>query len=313
MTEDVHVVVVNWNTRDLLHTCLSSVRSEHLSIAITVVDNASSDGSIEMIRKEFPTVRLIQNHTNVGFIRANNQVLPHVTSQAVLLLNPDARLHEGCIDALFSFLSTHPQCGAVGPRVHHPQGQLRVLHAGREPTLWRLFTHYFFLSRWSRRHAWLEGVNMLQGVHDDKPRRVEWLGGACLMVKRSVIRKVGVLDEGWFMYADDIEWCTRMIDAGYEIWHLPTAQAEHFVAVTHDMNPTLSTMWLTSMRSYYARRHRAGPVRLLAFNMIVSVGFTLRSVAYMLLAVIRPASSRTLLSMARRSMKYARAPLSRDG
>src|SRR5690554_4250491 len=148
MRPDLSIVVVNWNTRDLLRDCLALVfqYADGIVPEVFVVDNHSSDGSGAMVRREFPAVRLVENESNVGFAAANNQVFSLCTADLVMLLNPDTRVREGALQTLVRFMRAHPKAGAAGPLVVHPAGRLRAMSCGQQPTLRTLFNHYSGLS-----------------------------------------------------------------------------------------------------------------------------------------------------------------------
>lgn len=305
---DVSIVVVNWNTRDLLRQCLHSLDTGPYGSEIILVDNASTDGSVEMIRREFPNVKLVVNRDNVGFIRATNQVLRQTLGARVLLLNPDTIMRKSCIQTLMKYLTDHPQCSAVGPRIVHPMGRLSVLSAGRQPSLASAFNHFLFLSRFSKNIRVLEGLYLIQGIHDDRPRAVEWLTGGCLLVRREVIDEVGLLNERWFMYAEDMEWCDRMRSGGWQLAHVPTAVVEHHVGASAEQNPDVSGMWLRNMRSHFATRTGATSLDLAVFDLILVAGLGLRAVGYLARSLVDSHRRSLWLANAARFGEYAIAP-----
>src|SRR5437016_2817047 len=190
---DLSVIIVSWNTRDLLRQCLRSVfqNALHLKLQVLVVDNASTDESATMVRSEFPDVRVIQNTINVGFARANNQALPDCLSELVLLLNPDTLVLDRALEELVEFLRQHPGAGAVGPKLLHPRLDLRVLGCGNQPTLWRVFTHYSFLSSLVPNFKAFEGIHLFVGIHDRQVREVGWISGACLLARKAALTDAG--------------------------------------------------------------------------------------------------------------------------
>ena len=149
MQPDLSMVIISWNTRDLLHKCLSSVfdNAGSLALEVFVVDNNSSDGSVAMIRESFPQVHVVQNDHNVGFAAANNQAFAKCASEFELLLNSDTIVVGEALQTLITFARAHPEAAAIGPRLLHPRLKLRVLGCGYQPTLWREFTHQFGLSQ----------------------------------------------------------------------------------------------------------------------------------------------------------------------
>lgn len=281
---DLSIVILSWNTRQLLHDCLSSVfaQANGLDLQVLVVDNNSTDDSREMVEKSFPQVDLIRNRENVGFAAANNQAFPFCQAEYVLLLNSDTVILGDALAVMLDFLKRHPAVGAVGPKVIHPELNLRVLSCGHQPTLRTVFNQYTGLASLIPNPALFPGINLIMGVHDDRERPVEWISGACLMVRKSVIEQVGGLDESWFMYAEDFEWCDRIRSAGWLLYSLPSAEIEHLLGASSKQNKDVSTMWITSLRSYYRARNRASWLEMIAFDLVMAAGLGARSALYYL-------------------------------
>jgi len=221
---DLSIVIVNWNTRNLLAQCLGSVYDtvSDLDFEIIVVDNASTDGSVEMVRERFLQVRLIQNTENVGFARANNQAIALSRGRYMLLFNSDAIATLGAIQALVVLADVEPRAGIVGARLLNPDGSFQASHTPF-PTLWQEFLILTGLGRLSR-GRWYPS----RGPEEDKgPQVVDYVGGACLLVRRQAVEEVGGLDEGYFMYAEEVDWCYRMKQAGWQVWYQPAAKVIH--------------------------------------------------------------------------------------
>lgn len=231
------IAIVNWNTRAHLERCLESIEvcrnssmalgestaaSSQEDIEVIVVDNGSSDGSAELVREYFSRVRLIANPENVGFSRANNQALWESEGQLVMLLNSDTEVRKGALATLMAFMAEHPRAGAVGPRLLNADGTLQpschpMLTPERE--FWRLA----FLDRALHRATYpMENWRM------DRPHRVEVIKGACLMLRRKALDEVGPLDEGYFMYTEEVDLCYRLAQAGWELWWEPRAKVVHY-------------------------------------------------------------------------------------
>jgi N-acetylglucosaminyl-diphospho-decaprenol L-rhamnosyltransferase len=284
---DVSVLIVSWNTRDLLRKCLRSVfdTSGKLGLQVIVVDNASTDGSTAMVEQEFPKVRVLQNSTNVGFARANNQALPYCSADLILLLNSDAMLIDQALNELTRFIRQHADAGAVGPKLIHPRARLRILGCGNQPTLWTVLTHFLGLSYFFRGVRLFEGIHLWTGTHDRAPRKVEWLSGACLLVRRSTIETVGPLSEKWFMYAEDWEWCSRIRRAGWNLYHVPSALVEHYLSASTEQTTDACTMSLAPMRSYFIDLNRPSRLALYIFDICRTLGFGMRAILYRLRAL----------------------------
>jgi GT2 family glycosyltransferase len=275
------VVIVNWNTRALLHACLQSVRRAPAGreAEIIVVDNASSDGSLDMVRSEFPAVRVIANAENLGFARANNLAIPTCRGRYVMLLNSDTVVPDGALHGLLEFMERHPRAAAAGPRLTDERGVPQVMAAGYLPTLATAFSYFFFLSRVLP--DVFRGLSLTPGRPGSGPRRVEWLTGACLLVRRNVFQRLGGLPEDYFMYVEDIDFCQRMVKAGYELYTVPSVDVVHIGGASgRDVSLEASTRWVTNLHRFFARDHsRASTV---VFDLIHGVGLGVRAALYFL-------------------------------
>lgn len=221
---DLSILIVNWNTRELLAGCLHSVYADvgDLALEVVVVDNASRDGSAEMVREQFPQVRLIANHENVGFARANNQAVRESAGRYVVLLNSDTEVRPGAWAALVDFMDAHPEAGAAGPYLLNADGSLQpschpVLTSGRE--FWRLL----FLDRIAPR-----AMYRMERWDTRQPRQVEVIKGACLVLRRTALDQVGLLDERYFMYTEEMDLCYRISQAGWLLYWVPQARVVHY-------------------------------------------------------------------------------------
>lgn len=249
----VSVIVVNWNTGPLLRQCLRSIVDEpgaylvsgidsgtERELAMTaptfsqhglwaeviVVDNASSDGSVAMMQEEFPQAQLIVNEQNVGFAAANNQAIQLARGRLLFLLNPDAFVCPGALSELTRFMAAHPEAAAVAPNVLNPDGTWQAT-AFRFPTLWDLFCEAVFLSvLWPRSSVFAR--RNLGGFQRDRVRAVDWVQGCAMMVRRSVWDAVGPFDEGYWMYAEELDWFRRAHGLGYRVFFSPDAEVVHY-------------------------------------------------------------------------------------
>jgi N-acetylglucosaminyl-diphospho-decaprenol L-rhamnosyltransferase len=251
------VIIVNWNTRELLRECLAELSKDegqrtkvvHLSSLIfgpssevIVIDNASSDGSVEMVRREFPAVRLIVNESNLGFARANNGGIAASRGRYVLLLNSDTLASASALDTLIAFMDAHPEAGVVGPRLLRPDGAPQPYAFGGDPTLAYLARRG--LNRLLRRrylHDW--NTNAIQ--------EVDWVSGACLMARRAAIEQAGPLDESMFMYFEDNEWCLRIRKVGWKVFYDPQAAIVHLGGQSVAKNPAARQAYTRSLHIFY--------------------------------------------------------------
>ncbi len=218
------VIIVSYNVRPLLARCLASVYAEpRPPDEVIVVDNASADDSVALVHEQYPQAQVIANTENRGFAAATNQGLRAATGDLLCLLNPDTEIFPGALDALAVFLEAHSEVGVVGPTLLYPDG--RYQHAAfRFPTLAMALIDFFPLN-----HRLLN--SRLYGrfpyhLHE-KPFAMDYPLGACMMVRRAASADVGLLDEQFFMYCEEVDWCRRMQQAGWQIMHVPDARVVH--------------------------------------------------------------------------------------
>ena len=255
-TCDLSVIIVSWNVRDLLRACLrsvvrsqesggrgqpsvtdSSVLTSHdslttdscpLSTEVIVIDNASSDGSAAMVAAEFPWVRLVANPDNRGFTGGNNQGLALSRGRYVLFLNPDTEVVGDALATMVAYMEAHSAVGVVGPQLRYGDGRPQSSRR-RFPTLaMALFESTPLAWHWPpAANPWTRRYHM-----DDRPadqvQEVDWVVGAALLTRRAVLEQVGGFDEGYFMYSEELDWCRRAKDAGWQIVYLPAAQILHY-------------------------------------------------------------------------------------
>ena len=227
---DLSVTIVSYNTRELLRGCLTSVistLSSRLNHEVLVVDNASTDGSAAMVQDDFPQVRLLINKENRGFAAASNQAIGQSGGRHIVLLNPDTVVAEGALDGMVKFLDEHAQVGVVGPKLLHPDGNLQH-SAFAFPTLPMIFLDFSPLNH-RLIDSRLNGRYPRALYEAGEPFPVDHPLGAGLMVRRKVIEEVGLLDEGFFMYCEEIDWCMRIKKAGWRIYCFPQAEIVHYV------------------------------------------------------------------------------------
>jgi N-acetylglucosaminyl-diphospho-decaprenol L-rhamnosyltransferase len=281
MKPDVSIVIVSWNTRELLRDCLTSVFREcgGLTLEVFVVDNASTDSSPEMVRASLPEVRLIENEANIGFAAANNRAFAFCQADKILLLNSDTVLKAGALKLLVDFLDLHREAAAVAPKLEQSQ-TVDILGCGRQLSLRTAMNHWLFFARLFPRMRSLEGIYYYREKHDNVVREVDWVSGACMLVRKTVIEQVGPLNEQWFMYAEDQEWCARMKIAGWKIFHLPEAIVEHRHGASFEQNPEISLLPLKASRDLYVRLNEPSRAGLMLYDLIVGIGLTLRGIGY---------------------------------
>jgi GT2 family glycosyltransferase len=224
---DISVVIVGWNAKPYLKLCLESLASAlpRRSMEVLVVDNASSDGTSEMITSRFPWVKLIRSEQNLGFSKGNNVAIRQCQGRYIALVNPDVIVFPGCLDALADYLDRNPKVGNVGPRVFNPDMSQQST-CRRFPTLWNNFCSASGLATKFKNSRLLAGEHMFYFPHD-RELRVDVLVGCFSMIRRETFDAVGLLDEDLFMYGDDVDWCRRCWNAGWEVVFYPGAGAIH--------------------------------------------------------------------------------------
>ena len=226
---DLSIVVLNYNTHDHLRLCLAALAaagSSAVSSEVFVVDNASSDGSADMVAAEFPWVRLIRSPRNGGYAYGNNQAVRVASGDAILLLNPDTLLPPGSLEAMLNALSRHPEAGIVGPKLLRPDGSMHLACRRSFPTPSVAFYRLTGLSRLFPRSRRFGRYN-LTFVDADQAIEVDSVCGACMLVRREVIERIGLLDERFFMYGEDLDWCLRTREAGWTVRYEPAVVVQH--------------------------------------------------------------------------------------
>jgi GT2 family glycosyltransferase len=227
------VVIVNYQSREPLLECLASLEADAAGIEteIVVVDNDSRDGTLEALAKGSPAVRAVANPDNVGYARAVNQGIAATTGALVLVMNPDCVVRPGMLGALIGHLGGHPRCAIAAPRILNPDGSLEYSARAFPDHFAFLFNRYSLLTRlfpgnrWSRRY-------LLSDWDHASLRDVDWVSGACLMARRKAIEQVGGMDEMFFMFNEDVDWCRRMKLAGWSVTYVPAAEVVHHVGAS---------------------------------------------------------------------------------
>ena len=254
---DLSIIIVSWNVKGLLRRCLDSIfqhPTSNLQFEVIVVDNASSDGSAEMVRAEFPQVRLIANEENLGFTRANNQGIAASRGRYVLLLNPDTEVLGDALGAMVDYMDVHPDVGALGPMLLNPDGSVQSSRR-RFPTLaTALLESTVFQWELSRDNRILRRYYILDRP-DDEVQEVDWVTGACILMRREAIEEVGPLDEGFFMYSEELDWCRRAKEQGWKVVYLPTARVIHYGGKSSEQVVPFRHIQFQRSKVRYFRKH----------------------------------------------------------
>jgi len=256
VSTDATIAIVSYNSRRVLERCLDSLfDGTRSSVEVYLVDNASRDGTPQMVRDRFPQVRVICNQENVGFAAASNQGLRRGAGRHLCLLNPDVEVADGAIDLLIGFLDRHPWAGAVGPRVIDSVRGNLFASGRRSPTAWECFLSatalgaVFPWTRLLRRHLMID--RRLDGV-----REAEVLSGASMMVRREAAEQVGLLDECFFLMYEDIDWCDRLRAARWRLYVQPAAVVVHEAHQSTRQTPTIALAAYHDALRHYLLKHR---------------------------------------------------------
>lgn len=272
----VSAVIVNWNTAELLERCLTSLdaHGEGLIGEIVVVDNASTDDSVDRVRRHWPNVHVIVTPENLGYQRANNLGMAAATSEHLLLVNSDAFLTPGALAGLLAAFDADPGVGVVGPRLEYADGAFQRWTAGREPTLSASMVWGLGLDRILPRR----GVYLGRDVPD--AFRPDWVSSACLLVRRSVYETVGPMDEAFFAYMDDVDYCRRVRAAGWSVQYEPSARVVHLMGASSGRvdGAAVSPLAIRTFQRYV--RHQHGRATELGVRSAQALGFGGRAAAY---------------------------------
>lgn len=257
---DLAVCIVNWNTRDLLDACLQSLHETRgeLELEVLVVDNASADASADMVREKHPWVRLIDNADNRYYAAANNQALEACAAPFKLLLNPDIVVHPGSLQTLLAFMAAHPEAGAVAPRLRGTDGAVQPsVRVFPGPDVIRY--EALGLSRLFPRHP-RYGKYRLGWWGYDETRQVDQPMASALLLRSAALAQVGLFDEQFPMFFNDVDLCRRLVDAGWEVWFTPEAEMTHLGAAS--TRQVRREMIVESHRSFvrYYEKHYQGRI-----------------------------------------------------
>jgi GT2 family glycosyltransferase len=225
---DLSIIILNYKTLGLVKNCLKAIKDLQLPFdyEIIIVDNNSLDNSVEYLKDNYFDVKVITSNVNLGFAGGINLGINVATGKYLLVLNPDILILSKAVENMFNFMELNPKAGICGPKLLNPDGSLQY-SCSRFPD-WRLpFYRRTFLAKTKRGKNWVNDYLMNDWDHKEN-RKVEWLYGACLMVRRELLKEVGLLDDRYFMYMEDLDWCRRFQEKGYEVWYVSEAEVIHY-------------------------------------------------------------------------------------
>lgn len=293
MAVDVSIVIVNWNTRELLLRCIQSISDTltRLAFQVVVVDNASTDDSALHVRKQFPDVKWIQNQTNVGFARACNQGIELGIGRYVMLLNSDTVLRPLTVEKAILFMDNRSDAGIVGGKLLNPDGSFQASYNDDPSVLSELVTSAG-LARW------VFGKYYPSHTPEESTgvRAVDWVGGACLVARRAAIDQVGPLDPTYYMYSEDLEWCYRFRRAGWKVYFLPDLEVFHWAGQSSHPIEESKLLWLTKSRVRFLAGH-TNRIAIWALQACLRISAVAKALAW--LAIASLAGGRRASSMAK--------------
>lgn len=287
----VSVCIVSWNVRDDLMACLESLSqaAAGLRTEVIVVDNASSDDTVSVVRERFPEVILICNTQNKGFAAAANQGLAAATGKYLLLLNPDTILPPGALAELLAVADAHPEAGIIAPKLLNADGSLQE-SCRRFPTPAAALFRHTLLGRLFPKNRWAAEYVMAEWAHDE-PREVDWASGACLLLRRSAFQTIGPLDERFFWGSEDVDYCYRAHQAGFSVLYVPRPAIVHKIGASTNQAQlrTIVNFHRSMLRLY--RKHMA---RSFVDATAVAVGVIVRASLLAASLVVRSAYGHVL-------------------
>lgn len=283
---DLSVIIVNFNTRQLLEECLVSLRDTagQLTLQTIVVDNGSTDGSPEMVSRHFPDVVLIRNQTNEGFASPNNQGLKRAQGRYAMLLNSDTVARPGALERLVVFMDNHPDAGACGPRLVYPDGSLQR-SCRNLPSLWRHFCDMSGLENIFPRTIF---GNFETRFEHDRTVEVDQPMGAALLVRSQLMSDVGLLDERFKIYYNEVDWCKRIHEAGWKIFFVHDAEIIHHGGKTTELTNQSFQQFdeMNNNTLAYYEKHFGYP-GMVSYRILLIFGFSARIVFWTLVSLVR--------------------------
>jgi GT2 family glycosyltransferase len=285
---DINIIIVSWNAKGHLINCLNSLSNPRgFTQEIIVIDNGSSDGSVEIIENQFPQVKLIKNNDNLGFAKANNIGIRASTGRYVCLINSDVIVLDGGIEKLIEFMDKNPLVGMSGPRTLNQNYTLQhsCFHF---PSIWNNFCQVFGLNKLFPKSKFFSGPIMKYWPHDCE-RRVDMLNGCFWLVRRIALNEVGLLDEDFFFYGEDVDWCKRFHEAAWDVMFYPQAEIIHIGGGSSINSPIMFFLEMQRADLHYWRKHH-GKLGQSAYWVIILLRQLVRLPVYVLIYILRPSA-----------------------
>ncbi len=291
------IVIVTWNCKKFTGECLDSLHAyrNDPQAEIIVVDNASSDGTPELVRDSYPEVTLVQTGKNLGFAKGNNVGIRMSTGKYIFLINPDVKVLDGCIERMISYMAENPKIGLLGPRMLGVDGKSARSYMGA-PTLWRFFCRALFLDALFPKSKLLGGY-LMPYFNGDRIAEVDVLNGWFWMTRREALEQVGLLDESLFMYGDDLDWCKRFHKVGWKIVYFPEVESIHYGGGSSGSHSVRFCVEMQRANLQYWRKN-SGPASVVIFPAIVWIHHAIRLAGNALIFMVwkskRPEATRKI-------------------
>ncbi|MDA8089842.1 MAG: glycosyltransferase family 2 protein [Actinomycetota bacterium] len=302
---DISFIVVSWNAKEYLYKCLASIEKEAAGYRseVIVVDNASSDGSQAMVRERFPQVKLIDSKENLGFAKANNIGIRQSRGKYLALINSDVEVLPGCIGMMTGYMEEHRKTGILGPQILDAHKNVQRSCMGF-PTLWNSFCRALALDAVFPKSRFIGSFEMTYWPHDST-REVDIINGCFWLVRRTALQQVGVLDERFFIYGEDMDWCKRFWDDGWKVEYFYQAKAVHYGGASSSNAPVRFFIEMNRANLKYWRKHHSRPAQM-GYLVIIMLHYLIRYLGAALQYATRPAGRADATFKIKRSVALLR-------
>ncbi len=282
--KDLSIIIVNYNVKELLRRCLNSIFDfqKDLNFEVMVIDNHSEDQSTRMLKKDFAQVELLENKGNFGFSAACNQGIKLSRGRYILLLNPDTEFVSGGISKMIEFMNTYPQVGICGPQMTDPRGKVHFSCRSFPSYLTAISSGQSILNRLFPQNP-LSRKYLLKDQNRSEKKEVDWVSGSCLLTKREVFERIGPLDELFFMYVEDVDFCYRAKKAGFLVYYFPEVMIIHHIGKSTKKKKLLMQVeHHRSMYHFYRKHHHPNVILkgIVFFGIWIRLWFTVWTIFF---------------------------------
>lgn len=300
-TPEISIIVVSWNAKKHLDECLHSIiqHSKQHDAEIIVVDNDSSDGSQEYVKRNFPNVNLICNVKNLGFAKANNIGISHSRGKYVFLINSDVVVYESTFNSLLDYIKKHLDVGVVGPKINGADGKIQRSYMGC-PTLWDSLCCALFLDTLFPRMKIFNGF-MMRHLDTNSVQQVDIINGCFWAVRREALSEVGLLDDSFFMYGEDMDWCKRFNSSGWKVIYFPLTEVLHYGGASSSNAPIRFYVEMQKANLKFWSKHYGKSSKILHM-LIIFLHQLLRAIANSVLYLLFPAKRNASFFKIKRSL-----------